>query len=732
MSLTPEQVRLIEQKRRQAMAIREAKRTKAEPLASVTNVSPFATKSVLGSAASKPTASHLTASPYFSGQAVKRPAASSSTGNETVSKSKVNGQAKAGPSNAAKKKIQICLFSSSRLSVSFAYDPILISEVKKMPTSMFDQETKTWTVALEDYIKLIEGLKRLEGSVVLDANSVPARVISFMLSERISKPVDLSERLPQQFIDNMFPFQREGVKFAIRRSGRCMIADDMGLGKTVQALAVAHWFREDWPLIIVCPASVTRTWKQAILKWIDFVSPDDIEIAESPSYFPKCKIVIMSYDRLSRSTEDVMRRNANFIIFDECHSIKSAESQRSRSALTVAKAAKRVILLSGTPALSRPMELYTQLFALNRKLFPSKHDFGLRYCNAQPRFFGPKQIWDYKGNSNTDELRILLESTLMIRRLKKDVLQDLPRKNRTTVQLAVDLSEEEERENRNFHNMLSGEVSNTGAGDKRKELMEWYNSTASVKIPAVVSYLTGKLQRVKKLICFAYHKVMVEALCEFLASKCISYIVITGETPPKIRQDCCNVFQESLKVRVAVVSIVAAGVGITLTAAHEVVFAELFWNPGILIQAEDRAHRIGQEEKVTIEYLLAKGTVDDVIWKMVAKKLTVLNKVGLSDDSMGSAASRDQNQPVIEAYFAKTKIKEEPTNQEEEDLISLLEDVPTEETGVKFNGLVSFEAAGSSKEAQVVSQDGDDDEEEFLFDDDDLFCVPESKEIQID
>ena len=742
MELTPEQRRLIEQKRQQAMAIREAKRQKTESVLKPVqhgNGSPFAQKSTL-TVTPAPVASKAS-SPYF--------ASPFDAAKSTAPKPSPNDSSKAvmpvtSVAPVSKKKVLISLRSNERLSLKFPFDTSINQEVKKLPTSTYDPETKAWSVAIEEYVSLIEMLKRLESSGVgMDPDSVPPRVVSFVLSEKnnMNKNINLRDRLPQRFVDGLFPFQREGVKFAIRHEGRCMIADEMGLGKTVQALGAAYWFKEDWPLIIVCPASLTRTWQQAILTWIDFVCADDIAIAESPTQFPRSKVVIMSYERMTRNAEDVKRRKANFIIFDECHSIKSGESQRTRGALDVARAAKRVVLLSGTPALSRPMELFTQIFAVNPKVFPKKHDFGLRYCNAQLRSMGLRQMWDYKGFSNADELRILLESTIMIRRLKKDVLQDLPRKNRTIVSVSADLSLEDERLNSDFRNLLElGGQSRLQ--DKRKELMEWYNSTAAAKIPSVLSYLSGKLSRVRKLICFAYHKVMVEALCEFMAEKRISYIVITGETPPKIRQECCNVFQQRDNVRVAVVSIVAAGVGITLTAAHEVVFTELFWNPGVLIQAEDRAHRIGQEEHVAIEYLIAKGTVDDVIWRMVEKKLNVLNKVGLSDDSMGHAASRDKNQAVMEDFFTKSRVKKEPTSpsrqaqlqdQEEEQAIEgLFDEMPSEESGVKFDGFVSFERESGSTAAAAApvvdleaDTDAEDEDEVFRFDDDDdLYCVP--------
>ncbi|KRZ94599.1 SWI/SNF-related matrix-associated actin-dependent regulator of chromatin subfamily A-like protein 1 [Trichinella sp. T8] len=98
----------------------------------------------------------------------------------------------------------------------------------------------------------------------------------------------------------------------------------------------------------------------------------------------------------------------------------------------------------------------------------------------------------------------------------------------------------------------------------------------------------------------------------------------------------CDDFQACDKIRVALLSITAASTGLTLTSARLVVFAELFWNPGILVQAEDRAHRVGQLNSVLIIYLVAKGTADDNIWTMIKKKLEILKMGGLSDQSFQS------------------------------------------------------------------------------------------------
>jgi SWI/SNF-related matrix-associated actin-dependent regulator of chromatin subfamily A-like protein 1 len=130
---------------------------------------------------------------------------------------------------------------------------------------------------------------------------------------------------------------------------------------------------------------------------------------------------------------------------------------------------------------------------------------------------------------------------------------------------------------------------------------------------------------------FAHHRAVMDRLCEFLAKdrqdELQNFIRIDGSVPSKERFDLVDRFQRSSTCRVAVLAITAAGVAITLTAASTVFFAELFWTPGSMLQAEDRAHRIGQTSTVRVFYFLARGSVDDVIWPLVQKKMKTLGEV---------------------------------------------------------------------------------------------------------
>lgn len=516
-------------------------------------------------------------------QPVSQSSSSSSSGDSQSSKKETVAPIFSNNKNTSKIGVKTSLSTQNRISLEFGYNARLVDAIKSLNTTKW--ESPKWTVHVDEYLKVIETLNDLKNNglnVEVDNDSVPARVVALVKNEinKRTSEIELSERLDQAMIDKMFPFQREGAKFAIRREGRCLIGDDMGLGKTVQALAVAAWFKEDWPLLIVCPASVAVNWKNNVLDWLKFVKESEVEVFDKPSSFSEKKVVVLSYDRMVRCVDDVIKRKMNFVILDESHNIKSSDAQRTKAALSIAKRVKRIVLLSGTPALSRPMELYTQILAVNNQLFPKKHDFGVRYCSAYMKNVGRACLWDYSGCSNSQELKILLESTIMIRRLKIDVLRDLPNKNRVVVELPLKLSEEAKQNMDKLNQKLESSRRDTF----KSALMEWYNETAAQKGDAIVDYLRQKLKRTKKFICFAYHKIMFEAIAEYFKQCNISFIMITGETPPRIRQECCDFFQNTSSCRVALVSIVAAGVGITLTAAHEVVFTELYWNPGILTQ----------------------------------------------------------------------------------------------------------------------------------------------------
>ncbi|CAM9436857.1 unnamed protein product, partial [Hapterophycus canaliculatus] len=166
------------------------------------------------------------------------------------------------------------------------------------------------------------------------------------------------------------------------------------------------------------------------------------------------------------------------------------------------------------------------------------------------------------------------------------------------------------------------------AQERRSLLMKLFADTGTAKIPAVIRHVSDVLADEMtggKVLVFAHHRNVLDALERAVVKTGrVEYIRIDGRTKPKDRQDLVDTFQNNPSVRVALLGLTAAGIGITLTAASRVVFAELYWTPAQLLQAEDRCHRIGQATVVKVQYLVAKGSLDDALWPLIQEKIKLL------------------------------------------------------------------------------------------------------------
>ena len=193
----------------------------------------------------------------------------------------------------------------------------------------------------------------------------------------------------------------------------------MGVGKTIQAISIAYLYRNDWPLLIICPSSLRLTWRDEIMNWIKL--PEDqiqIFVSSFDEFSPKCSVYIISYNIANRLSGCLMRRNFKVVIADEAHYLKSRDSQRARNLVPFLMKTKRVMLLSGTPILARPVEIYNLARIIRPDIFYSFQKFGQRYCNPKESHLGI----DWNGSKNMRELHLTLENSFMIRRLKKEVL----------------------------------------------------------------------------------------------------------------------------------------------------------------------------------------------------------------------------------------------------------------------------------------------------------------------
>ncbi|XP_064613753.1 SWI/SNF-related matrix-associated actin-dependent regulator of chromatin subfamily A-like protein 1 [Liolophura sinensis] len=566
--------------------------------------------------------------------------------------------------NSIKGKCVLC--SREHFKVEVGFHTAMVEVFKTMKTRQYDVATRLWSFKLEEHDALMQQLRGLRPDVHIEP--LPTAVRTIFKAQFAGKyPSNQIPEADLAVVDpvlqhSLMPFQRTGVSFGVWKKGRVLIADDMGLGKTIQAICLASYYRHEWPLLVVVPSSVRFDWAEQLRRWVPSLDPQSIVvITTTKDVFSSARVVVISYDLMARKAQELKQKHFEVIIMDESHLLKNIKTARTKAAMPLLQAARRVILLTGTPALSRPSELYTQIVAVCPGLMKF-HEFGVRYCDGKELPWG----WDFSGCSNMGELQLLLEEKLMIRRLKKEVLSQLPSKLRKMVLLdpsSIKISKEMKRTSttENFEKLKGMKG--------RKMLLEYFHDTAQAKVDAVRGYVLDLLESGQKFLLFGHHQELLDALETALDNKesgC--FIRIDGRTPSEQRKSQCDRFQTNDSVRVALLSITAANAGLNLTSASLVVFAELFWNPGILVQAEDRVHRIGQKDSVNVHYLVAPGTADDHIWPLVQNKLSVLSKVGLSKEDFSEADTchqQNSKQEDLRKFFEESFFEDSSATDEQ-------------------------------------------------------------------
>lgn len=420
-----------------------------------------------------------------------------------------------------------------------------------------------------------------------------------------------------------YPFQAAGIEHMLNqlKSGRraVLCADEQGLGKTIEAIGVANELKAV-KLLVVCPASLRLNWAREIEKWHvhnEGVTPL-INGEDAKQVGPTSKSIVSSYNFASKCAGTYQ---PDLVIVDEVHYIKNVASQRTQAVLGNGDDIKGLVsmaptlFLSGTPTPNgRPNELWPALY----RCAPDVID-GLKYWPFVKHFclwFDDGYDTYITGAKNMGELYLRLRgSGFMIRRLKKDVLKDLPPKQYKMVVFPE--TAETRKVLRKEKPFSADEIVKHGVPvgsalpTVRKEM-------GIAKVPQCVTYIDDLLiGGADKVVVFAHHKEPVARLAEGL--KQYSPVVITGATPLKKRQESVDRFQEDPQVRVFIAN-EAAQEGWTLTAAHDVVLVEPEWVPGQNDQRADRLHRIGQTERVIVHLMVVEHSLDAKILSSAAHK----------------------------------------------------------------------------------------------------------------
>ena len=367
---------------------------------------------------------------------------------------------------------------------------------------------------------------------------------------------------------------------------------EMGLGKTAVALSWLHLHPEIKPVIVVCTSSLKLNWEREVHLWMNDVLPSvHILYGKNGKGLPKADLYIVNYDILQAWLPELLKIAPKAIVCDEATAIKERTAQRTKAVKELCKGVPHVLMLTGTPIVNRPAEAFNMLNIISPARFPSFFHYAKEFCGA----FRSRWGWDFSGASNLDKLHEKLQH-VMVRRLKSEVLQDLPEKRRAIVPLEIVNRKEYRRAEEDFVGWLrdKGDKVRAESASRAEALVSiegLKQLTISGKLETCLDWIADFLETGEKLIVFATHKRTIDAVMQRFGELAVK---VDGSVTGEDRQLAVDRFQTDTSVRLFVGNIQAAGVGITLTAASNVAFLELGWSPGIHEQAEDRCILEGQ------------------------------------------------------------------------------------------------------------------------------------------
>ena len=313
------------------------------------------------------------------------------------------------------------------------------------------------------------------------------------------------------------------------------------------------------------------------------------------------------------------------VIVDESHRCKDTKTQQAKFTLNICQGKERVILLSGTPVVNKPIDLFPQLAIMGRlKEFGGRKGYLARYCEGG------------RGATNLKELNYKLNKYCFFRREKKDVAKDLPEKQRQTILCDITTRKEYEKAKNDFVNFLKekgaddAEIAKKMRGEIMVKMGELKKLSAYGKLPEAKEFIHEVIDSGEKLIVFAIHHVIVDSLKKEFPGA----VSVTGRDSQDEKQQSIDSFQKDPNTKLIICNIKAAGVGITLTASSRVAFIEYPWTYADCAQCEDRAHRIGQKNNVMCTYFLGQNTIDEELYSMIQEKRHVGNTITGASDEM--------------------------------------------------------------------------------------------------
>lgn len=432
------------------------------------------------------------------------------------------------------------------------------------------------------------------------------RIGKWLLGPEPEKPAPQKPLVIPGLSATLRSYQEEGVRYLATKR-KVLLADEMGLGKTLQTLAAVEHVGA-YPAVVVCPSSLKLNWADEAQRWLPHRK---VQVLRGNKVGPiGGDIIVLNYEIAYSWHRHLLGAKPKAIIMDEAHYIKNPDAIRSGCLAQIAREIDMRLLLTGTPILNRPEELVALLSILDQiKALGGYWYFSTRYCRGGS--------FKHAYKPNLTELNKELRERCYLRREKSNVLKELPAKTRTVVPIELGCRSEYEHRVK----MLLKNLGKPGALPLMAGLEQLRCLVGLGKVLAVQNWVDTFLSTGSKLILFAEHR---EVQQRFMSLWPTAAHVVADDSED-VRHAQVKRFQTDPECQLIICSLRAAGVGLTLTAASDVAFAELGWTPAQHDQAEDRAHRFGQVNAVNCWYLNAKNTLDDYTFGLIEAKRAMVS-----------------------------------------------------------------------------------------------------------
>jgi len=466
-----------------------------------------------------------------------------------------------------------------------------------------------------------------------------------------------------QFRGKLLNFQKEGLDFLLKSSGNALLADEMGLGKTVQTLSYVATEKQTFPVLVVAPLVTLQNWNREISKFIKKKSRNG-RIIENDSCtstiirtgklekLPQTDFYIINYELLYKRFPDLAKLNFKTIVCDEVHNLRSKTTQKYKAVkkLAALPGVTYRIGLSGTPIYNRGSEIWPIVDILKPGLLGSFKEFCEYFCYVNEK--GKAIVLENKRAS----LRNELQKHVMLRRKKSDVLKELKDKVRYKEVIDADtdyyLEELDKIWTKLEEEQKDAETEFKKSASYQRAIQSERQVAGIAKLPHVINFVKNIMEIEESVVVFCHHKVIHKLLHERLSE--FSPVSIIGGQSDDVRQDQIDKFQKG-ESKLMIAGLRAGNVGINLTRAKYVIFAELDWSPAIHRQAEDRLHRIGQKNTVFAYYLIGNGTLDDHVANILVDKSYEIDAI--MDEKTDTYENKDKAKLILAQIHDKLRVK---------------------------------------------------------------------------